>query len=118
MIRFFHSHIKRVEEKRDLIKNMTMVVWENVKHYYSDFTCYDIPYLLNTDKSFLWFIKNTGTLLIPMEMFNNKYFNIVAKMSELAFLVKPATGELIPFALVSKGGQYTLTDEIKKELEI
>lgn len=56
------------ENYRNIIENMTDFALNHIKSYFTDFTCYDLPYLFEQMQQdsgeMLWCVRTTGTHLL------------------------------------------------------
>lgn len=53
----------------ELIVTMTLIAQEHIKHYFTDFTAYDIPRLVKVSEKikYTWSIRDSGTWLLAYE---------------------------------------------------
>lgn len=53
---------------QEVIGKMTDIALEKIKHYFTDFTKYDIPMLIESGKSsYIWLVRDTGTWLVNID---------------------------------------------------
>ena len=60
------AKIRVYETKEAMLDSMERIARQTVKHYFTDFTEYDIPAVLNSDKPvYYWIVRECGTHYIP-----------------------------------------------------
>lgn len=81
------------EAKIELINKMTKIVLKKLKSHMTDFTCYDIPYIVNHDEPFYWFVRNTGTHLLT-DTTSRTMYDCYQSYNDMIYYVNPKTGIL------------------------
>lgn len=63
------SKIRCFENREKLLESMERIAKRTVKHYFSDFTDYDVKTVreAETGKSYVWLLRETGTYLLQAD---------------------------------------------------
>ena len=66
------SKIRCFKNRESLLENMERIAKRTVKHYFSDFTEYDVKTVkqAETGKSYIWLLRETGTYLLQTDSLN------------------------------------------------
>lgn len=81
----------------EVIGKMTEIALKKIKHYFTDFTKFDIPLLVESEIGrFLWLVRNTGTYLINIDYVDNKgdLLNAYVSYSDIAYDIDLHKGEI------------------------
>ncbi len=75
------SRIRCFESREKLLESMERIAKRTVKHYFSDFTDYDVKTVkeAETGKSYIWLLRETGTYLLQadsLDMINAVFSNM------------------------------------------
>lgn len=75
------SKIRCFENRESLLESMERIAKRTVKHYFSDFTEYDVKTVkeAETGKSYVWLLRETGTYLLQadsLDMINAVFSNM------------------------------------------
>lgn len=98
-----------------ITEECTKIALEKIHHYFTDFTCYDIPKfmeLAKAGKQAFWMIRDTGTHLLTISgssedyVKNNELYNSLKSYNDEIYLLDFRTGEVKLFEYV---GGDTLT---------
>lgn len=81
----------------EVIGKMTDIALEKIKHYFTDFTIYDIPTLVKSGGiSYIWLVRDTGTWLIDIDHVGNaascELLETVIKYSDKAYWINLEAG--------------------------
>lgn len=81
----------------EVIGKMTDIALEKIKHYFTDFTMYDIPTLVTSGGiSYIWLVRDTGTWLIDIDHVGNavscELLKTVIKYSDEAYWINLEAG--------------------------
>ncbi len=71
--------------REQLISKMTDIALETVKHYFTDFTAYDIPRITKVERPviFTWAIRESGTWMFEYEDGSpSKYIELIRSQYE------------------------------------
>lgn len=92
-----------------ITEECTEIALEKIHHYFTDFTCYDIPKfmeLVQTGEEAFWMIRNTGTYLLTisgspedywLKVKNNELYNNLKNYNDEIYLLDFKTGEVTLF---------------------
>lgn len=85
---------KKLEE---VIGKMTEIALKKIKHYFTDFTKFDIPLLIESETGrFLWLVRDAGTYLINIDYIDNKddLLNAYVSYSDIAYDIDLYNGKI------------------------
>lgn len=78
-----------------VIEKMTKIALKKIKHYFTDFTKFDIPELVEAGgTNYIWLVRDTGTWLINVSMNypNLHLFETMIRYSDDAYWVNLENG--------------------------
>ena len=81
----------------EVIEKMTDIALKKIKHYFADFTKYDIPMLVKYgEPNYIWLVRDTGTWLIDINhvgnAFNWELLESMVKYSDEAYWINLEAG--------------------------
>lgn len=91
-----------------ITEECTKIALEKLHHYFTDFTCYDIPRFMEftkTRKQAFWMIRDSGTDLLEIfgrpETYakNNELYNTFKSYNDKIYLLDFKTGEVKLFEI-------------------
>lgn len=92
----------RESQKTEVIGKMTDIALKKIKHYFTDFTKFDIPELVESGgANYIWLVRDTGTWLINVSMGypNLQLFETMIGYSDEAYWINLEAGTVEQMAL-------------------
>lgn len=83
------SKIYAFENRQALVSHMEKIAKREVKHYFTDFTDYDVKDVLSAEvnTSFIWMLRESGTYFMKADHFENIYAVLTNMRNTCAYVV-------------------------------